>query len=116
MEPDAKLTGFFHQLQIGRAQIGLFIQTVSTNLADMIFDRTFKSRIVTVDQPEPALAEQQGFTIEIFFHRSMLVGTDMICGKVRKYADIISKSGDTVKLQPLRGNLHDAIFAACLDH
>ena len=73
-------------------------------------------RIIRIDDADTALPEQKTLAVQILLERPMLRRSDVIRGKVGKYAVIKQDARRAVQFQSLRGHLHNHILASGFHH
>ena len=101
VKPDAELSGLFNQLQILRVEIILPSEAVALRPAGTALQNAVYIRIVSVDNAQPALAEQKALAVQIFLKVRMLIGADVILRKVGEHTDVKQNSCRAVQLQCL---------------
>ena len=113
---DPQLTGCVDQLDIFRAQIIAHPKAESLHRTGMTLQDPCAVRVISVENAGPALAEKKALTVKVIFKISVLIGADMIRGKVCKNPQVKNESCGPVKHQGLGGDLHDDCLHTAVRH
>ena len=107
IKANPKLPRLICQLKVLCIQIIFRLQAVALHLTGASLQNPVRIGIIAVYDAESALAEQKTLAVKILFKALMLIRTDMVLRKIRKYTNVKHDSCRTVELQCLRRDLHD---------
>ena len=113
---DAQFAGGVDQTDVFRPQVTVFPQAEGLHRTSVALQDLFEVRVVPVEDPGPALTEQPALAMEVVLKILVLIGSDMVRGKIGKDPQIKDKAARPVEHEGLGRDLHDNCLHTAVRH